>query len=308
MQNMFVLMVGPFGTSSRTMAECLQDDSIPIGRGIPYREPGSTLPPGVLTAFPICVTGDMLQQNTNAGIMSHKGNLGCRSCYIHKVEKGNLDYDVLATGRFEEAHSREYETIRARVGHLAHKTQDTAFHVRGHNRNGAIFKPAFEFLDQFGGFPNDIMHAEIRLSKYFQLIVVEILTPSGTAAYASAWNDMDIPYGWGKPQNPISHRGSYVFCEHGRMAELNPLVLMKMFNVHGDEDFSRTRAAKKKSYFKAGFMKAIAKELGDDKDPIDALLETAYALAEVVYICHKEALTEEEARILPSLVLRVRES
>lgn len=140
------------------------------------------------------------------------------------------------------------------------------------------------------------MHAELRLAKYFQALTVgDILSVPGLDAYAKAWNRMQVPYGWGQPQNPISHKGSMVFSEHGRNAQLNPFVFMMMFNIQDGNQPKKERIVSEgtKSFFKAGpyvklkenftgFVKIDGSVV--DYDPVEAILAVSYALSEVIYL------------------------
>lgn len=162
------------------------------------------------------------------------------------------------------------------------------------------------------------MHAELRLAKYFQALTVgDILSVPGLDAYAKAWNRMQVPYGWGQPQNPISHKGSMVFSEHGRNAQLNPFVFMIMFNIQDGNQPKKERIVSEgtKSFFKAGpYVKLKENFTGFfkidgsvvDYDPVEAILAVSYALSEVIYLCHKGSLTEKELCRLMELVIEER--
>jgi len=58
-QNMFVLMLVPFGGNESEIVQCLRDETVPLAYGLEL-----TLLTGeqvILTVFPICITGDMPQ-------------------------------------------------------------------------------------------------------------------------------------------------------------------------------------------------------------------------------------------------------
>ena len=49
--------------------------------------------------------GDMPQQADNAGFLRHTAIRGCRSCLCERDEFGDLDYDIIANGRYH-SHTR----------------------------------------------------------------------------------------------------------------------------------------------------------------------------------------------------------
>ena len=191
LQNMFVLMIGPFGCTVSDMVTGLQDETVNLGKGISTTIDDS---PVILTAFPICIMGDMPQQNKNCGVMSHRSRKGCRMCYVDESARGNLDYDTSEDGRYLEPSRQLLNHIRAT--NTTAKDRDAARSARGITEEGHIFGRAFTGLNPFTGYPSDPMHCELRLAKYFQTMLVEdVLSVTGIAAYQQAWNNMNVPYG-----------------------------------------------------------------------------------------------------------------
>jgi len=89
MQNIFVLMLVPFGGNESEITQYLHDETVPLAQGLEM-----TLLTGeqvILTVFPICITGDMPQQNSNSGMMSYKSKMGCRYCFQPTENRGLLD-------------------------------------------------------------------------------------------------------------------------------------------------------------------------------------------------------------------------
>lgn len=298
LQNMFVLMIGPFGCTINDIATCLQDETVNLGRGIRTTiDPDDS--PVILTVFPLCITGDMPQQNKNCGVMSHRSKKGCRLCYIEESSRGDLDFDYLQEGRYFETSRRLLEHIRTTT--VSAKDRESAYSAQGMTPDGHIFGTAFTSLNPHTGYPSDPMHCELRLAKYFQSMLIEdVLSTTGIPAYQRAWNDMNVPYGWGQPQNPVSHKGSMDFSEHGRIALLNPLVLMKMFSKTGDNN---------QGFFKRGMPTKLGRQFANSNAYFDTaamVIKISFSIAHVIYLTHKSELSNEEANALPGIILTER--
>lgn len=312
LQNMFVLMVTPFGSCDRDIASCLQEKTIPLGQGlrtIVETSPGM-YEEVILTVFPICITGDMPQQNENAGLMSHKSLHGCRYCFIHADLKGDLYHDVQQDGRYRAPHDHLRWFLEKTTAELGVKARDDRYKAYGTTPNSGVFAPCFPILDPFTCFPNDPMHAELRLAKYFNAILVtDLLSECGRDAYSAAWNILNIPYGWSQPQNPVTHSGSMVFSEHGRVALLNPFVLMLMFGMNTNDSDNRQFAdSSRRTYFKRGFVARVTDHFQKPNLPANAadiLLQAAWATARVVYLTMKASLDCDEWTTLPEVVREV---
>lgn len=193
MRNMFVLMIAPFGCSTMEIARCLEDETISLERGIDFELDGEIVR---LIMFPLAFTGDMPQQNSNCGCMSHKSNIGCRVCYIPAEKRGDLDYDVECNGRYEAYQDYLFNTIRTKTKEDTQK-RTKALAAFGLSKDGHVFKSCFNFLDPFSQYPNDPMHCELRLAKYFHaLLVRQFLSKPGIQAYLEAWSAVELPYGW----------------------------------------------------------------------------------------------------------------
>lgn len=88
LNNMFVLMIGPFGSHKLDMATCLQPNGIAMGAG-----KNLTLEIGervFVTAFPLLFTGDMPQQNQNSGSKTLNAEFGCRSCFATDLQRFSI--------------------------------------------------------------------------------------------------------------------------------------------------------------------------------------------------------------------------
>lgn len=257
-----------------------------------------------VTAFPLLFTGDMPQQNQNSGNKTHNAEFGCRSCLVPESKRGELQQlDIMATGRFKAPTKRLFEFASS----LRTKTAPNALLQKyGLTAEGPYFLKCYPMLDPQRSNPNDSLHAELRLCKYYSEALLEgILSPTGITAYRDAWNDVEVPYRWGQPQNPVNHKGSMVFSEHGQMAVMNPFVLMHMLS-------NRNRPAERsgtstKTYLKATVEGRIKKSYGSWpglplREPRLQILRTAYLLSKTVHLTLKRRPTvQESTQLLPTI-------
>lgn len=302
LQNVYVLMIGPFGCDEKEMAKCLEREALASGSG--YK---TTLLSGetvIVCAFPLCFTGDMPQQNSNSGCKTHNGYKGCRFCFITDEEKGNLHENVIESGRYREP------IKRLRIGAFAQRTQESRnkqLQGNGLTLDGPYFERCYPLMDPQRCHPNDAFHAELRLEKYYQEVLIDsYLTSAGATAYRAVWDDIKLPYGWGQPQNPVSHKGSMVFSEYGRLAIMNPLVILRMYARNGAVN---GQLPKRQWIWKHDQLKKFTSEFGLEEvlgiPSEHQILRTAYLHAKAVYYTMNETLLAEDRENIYHTVLSV---
>ncbi|KAI5838707.1 hypothetical protein DFP73DRAFT_599637 [Morchella snyderi] len=292
LSNMYVLMIGPFGTHELNMAACIEKDSLSMGAGrLMTLESGSE--PVFITAFPLLFTGDMPQQNQNSGNKTHNAEFGCRSCFVRDKNRGDLGLDTAMFGRYKAPTESLYNES---IGLRTKKAKTDALQRYGLTAEGPYFKRCYPMMDPHRACPNDPFHAELRLCKYYSEALIDgLLSPTGISAYRDAWNTVNVPYRWGQPQNPVNHKGSMVFSEHGKMAIMNPFVLMIIFS-----------GSTARSIFKAGVEERIKRSFSDDKEPKYQVLHTAFLLAKVVHMTLKRCIDHRPHESFVSVILDMR--
>lgn len=317
--NMYVLMIGPFGCNEAQMASCLKMDALSVGRGC-----SMTLDSGeevFVTAFPLQLTGDMPQQNQNSGAKTHKAEFGCRSCFIPDSMWKELGFNTIDCGRYLQ----HVLYLRKHAAALTTKAaQAKAYQQQGLNPAGPYFGGCYTMMDPQRGTPNDPMHAEIRLCKYFSEALLEgILSTDGIKAYRAAWSVIQVPYRWGQPQNPVNHKGSMQFNEIGRVAIINPFVLMHMFtndnwDHHGEYSHGNLPQVRN-SYIKKAVAIRLEKEFGPEvlaafgiqeigirERGIAGLVATAWALARSTTLALQETINLSERAKFKFTIVMVR--
>ncbi|KAI5839358.1 hypothetical protein DFP73DRAFT_598623 [Morchella snyderi] len=166
--NMFVLMIGPFGSSEKGMAEWLAQDSNKVGQGFRLQlDSGEEI---IATTFPIMFVGDMPQQNQNSGNKTHNAQFGCRYCFVPDIQRGNLLFDFVASGRYECPVKRLYNGAMSLSSKAARLE---TLQTYGLTADGAYFAQCYPMLDPQRTNPDDPMHAELRLRKYFAETLVD---------------------------------------------------------------------------------------------------------------------------------------
>lgn len=107
-------------------------------------------------------------------------------------DRGNLNLNFVARGRYMAPTRRFYEAAIKLPTQLA---QDKALQSQGLNLPGPYFKKCYTMLDPRRANPNDSMHAELRLAKYFEEALLDsLLSPAGISAYREACENIKMPY------------------------------------------------------------------------------------------------------------------
>ncbi|KAF3926677.1 hypothetical protein ABW21_db0202352 [Orbilia brochopaga] len=306
--NQFVIMLGPFGCTEASMAEALSPEFEKAGCGFEAEILTRDLENKVTGAEKVSIvmpflhqSGDMPQQNASSGHKSHLATRGCRSCNVHEQERSDIQAtNVTDTGRYEQLN----EIIRRAADRsVTKKRKEEVYDCYSLNQNPSPWIDTYICLDPQRAFPNDVFHAELRMSKRSHALIVEFcLSKAGVEAYQAAWGTMKMPYGWGRPQNPVSHKGSMNFSENARLACLEPFILLKMCEAADAEGMDPTKA-----YLKAAIANDIRKTttFGTQLSsallkPFDQLIRMAYLYARSNYHTHmgKQNKKEREDMLL----------
>jgi len=101
-----------------------------------------------------------------------------------------------------------------------------------------------------------------------------------------------------------------VFSENGRLAQLNPLVLLLMFNIQGNNPTDRIcHDTKNKSYFKKvtlhNLKKQFAEPHDEQYDPINTLLAITWSISQVIYLTNKAQLDIDEMEQISDTIKKV---
>lgn len=151
--NVYPLTLGPYGSNFEDVIKALAPMRF-LDEGMMVNIKGTD----VLVCAPLlALIGDMVQQNQNAGCLSVAGNLGCRACVIHSINRGDLNFDVVLNAR------SHYELLRQRraLDGLPTKGRKDVFSTK---YGISVTKPAVvnisPALDLVAGRPGDTAHSE----------------------------------------------------------------------------------------------------------------------------------------------------
>jgi hypothetical protein len=106
-------------------------------------------------------------------------------------------------------------------------------------------------------------------------------------------------YRRGQPQNPISHSGSMVFSEHGRLALLNPFVLMKMFGIQGRDrslPITKAQSGHVPHFIKPNCAASLKREfayVANQVHPLTQIVRVAYNIAKLIYHIHQRTINKD---------------
>ena len=217
--NVFSITLGPHGSNLDDVLDALVALS-QFDKGIILELPQPTR----VCAFPLCMTGDMPQQQANAGFKTQRANRGCRFCMILADSRGDLDYDFVQHGRYHFqtlGQRRELEQIRG-----ATKKGEFGTLWGLEIDEPALFR-LFPALDIITTRPSDPAHSEYAgiCKQLHHLLIDAILTPTASREYAIVLRSWPFAPGFARIQSPIHHLKSYSLSEHARWIVIIPGLL-----------------------------------------------------------------------------------
>ena len=183
-------------------------------------------------AFPLFYTGDMPQQQWNAGMKTQRAKLGCRMCYISDAERGNLDYYLVRNGRYH------FQTMSLRKkmntkGITAKRTFATQWGLNDEEDEPALMSisPALDIIETR---PSDPAHSEYAgLTKQLHTLLIEtILLPAAAKKYSAVLRKFPFPSGYGRLQSPLHHLKSWSLSDHARWSVVVLRLWLRPSHVH----------------------------------------------------------------------------
>lgn len=95
--NIFPLTLGLHGSNLTDVIEAIWPRLREFEEGSVIHVHGNAT---LVFAFTFCFTGDMPQQQKNSGMLTQRANYGCRNCMVTRQQRINVDFDLLADGRY----------------------------------------------------------------------------------------------------------------------------------------------------------------------------------------------------------------
>lgn len=221
--NVLALTLGPHGSNIEAVVRAIGPLLRQLDDGqllnIPRRDE-----PVFVCAYTVFYIGDMLQQQENSGIKSQNANRGCRSCFVSKDKRGNLQYNLVSNGRFHYENKR----TRAYMNSLStQKKRDDYSVATGIDVRTVPLQLISPALDIIVTRPTDPAHSEYgSISTLLHKLLLEaILKPAAQIKYARILRSFPFLPGWGRLQSPLNHLGSYSLSEHTRWSIIIPVLL-----------------------------------------------------------------------------------
>ncbi|RPA84560.1 hypothetical protein BJ508DRAFT_303666 [Ascobolus immersus RN42] len=217
-KHQYALAIGPMGVKFATILAVLQDELEKLQNGIEVMYKGEKR---LLIASNIALLGDMLQQNTNAGIRGPKATVCCRSCMASKNDRGNINFNTCEKARTLWNQLR----LRKHIDETEEALQPAAFAVAGFTAAPSLWQCIQKDLDPFKQTPHEPCHilGSCLSGLYQGILVNEILRAPGKRAYGSMMQVIDTP--WSAMQHAVRHYKSFSYNQAIQAAQLNPLAI-----------------------------------------------------------------------------------
>ena len=240
--NVHPLTLGPHGSNLADVAKALQPFMLALEGGIKLKICGDEF---LVCAFSLAYIGDMPQQNKNSGFKGPRANFCCRSCFAGVGERGNLQFDISANGRYhwqtlamrrkmaslggdKDVTASEYATAVTASQCATTEDEDededlTASQyatANGLDQEVPLISMISPALDLIRSTPPDPAHSELQgvAAQTHRLLVAGILTEHAKSLYSSMLQSFSFPPGFPRIRNPATHLGSYSIAEHSRWA------------------------------------------------------------------------------------------
>jgi hypothetical protein len=218
-KNTFLLTFGPHASSFNQVITAI--------KALPHLDKGMELmvrgEPKLVCAYTLAFTGDMPQQQENAGFKRQSANRGCRNSLIEAKERANLSYNTILNGRYHP-HVKQLREYSVKLSKSNYKHMCS---IWGFAEVESALLQQTPALDVIMSRPADAAHSEFAgIAKQLQLLLVEaILSPHGQRLYAAELRRFPFPPGWARLQSPVHHLQSWRMQESGRAAIITPMLL-----------------------------------------------------------------------------------
>jgi hypothetical protein len=182
-------------------------------------------------------TGDMQQQNANAGILAPSATQSCRYCLVPAAQRKDLDYDIVANGRYHHHMKAFREHYRGILTKTDYEKLCSKHSMKVNDSPLALITPA---IDRTRGTPMDPPHLNDNgIGKRSQTILITaVLTAKGQKEYVKQLQCFPFPNGWNRLQSPLHHLKSWSLQECARGTTVTPMLLRSWLRAsHIKEEF-----------------------------------------------------------------------
>lgn len=284
--NVFTLTLGPHGAKIDDIVEAFRKPVEQLDHGMELEINGED---EAVWAFSMTLLGDMPQQADNGGFLRHTAKRGCRTCYCANTDRANLEFDIIAQGRYH------WDTVmrREEAQHLATAAEKRRFTeetgIRMESPAVAKLAPALDLIQSRA---YDAPHSEWRgLGRILQgFLMTSILSKRGATAYFKAFQHFPFPPGWKRIQSPAFYIWSWSLSEAGRATLLTPLILRSQSTI---------------GWYRLPFLQAVEKQVqGTGLTPMNIIIRCFACVAQSNTLVGSQRYTDPA--ILHELVLEGR--
>jgi len=243
----------------------------------------------LMCVFTLCYLGDMPQQQANSGMKTQRAARGCRLCFVHEDERGDLAYDTKALGRYH------YQVIAMRKEMLSRRTKrEREIYAAkwGMNIDSSPLVAISPALDIIMTRPGDPAHSEYNgLGRLMHEILIQaVLTTQALKSYVRTLRMFPFPKGWGRLQSPLHHLKSYSLSDHARWSIIIPGLLRSWLTERHIQPF----------FFNAA--------RSHTRDPVGFIVSTYAAAAKSTSLLVSDRIESEDDRLnLHAIILRARQ-
>jgi hypothetical protein len=280
--NNFALTLGPHGSDTGVVLRSIKAIKT-LDKGIEVTVKGEKR---WLCAHIHVYTGDMTQQNLDAGILAPSATYSCRHCLIPKAKRSDLDFDIIAEGRYHH-HMKEYREYYGST--MASSNFGKMCSKVGLKVGDSALTDITKAIDMIEDFPMDPAHLHFfGLGKRSQtLLITAVFTPAAQKEYVRELQRFPFPPGWNRLQSPLHHLKSWSLQECARGMVITPMLL---------RDWLRA------GHLKDEYLKAAGSVFKEEirRTGIDETNGTAMDQAAVEEIIHCYALLANGALVLMS--------
>ncbi|KAI5300557.1 hypothetical protein KEM56_002359 [Ascosphaera pollenicola] len=224
---MYTLTLGPHAANFNDVVKAISSELRQLDSRVDLEVGGTSIR---LIAFPICVTGDMLQQNVHAGVPGPTGEMSCRFCLATAKDRADMRFDFIAHGRYP----LKDEIVRKKMNST--RTQAAAEKLRRNYDLSIDKSPILQFSPAVNittFFPTNAAHSELKSSGCMMMeTFLAMMTPAGQREYCQIFLHFPVPSGWTAIQAPLHHLKSFQIQEYEKVSIINPILLRLYLEPH----------------------------------------------------------------------------
>ena len=163
----------------------------------------------------------------------HNAYYGCRGCFIPQPHLGDVNFNTIRNGRYNEITTILLEQLR----NLSTQSARSSYAKKWGLSLSLPHPLDLLAIDRHTQIPQDPAHVLLQnLSKTLISGTLDILSPIGRTFFLSELECFNIPQGWRRFQNPFTHLKSYFFTDFARLIMIGAFIIDKLGADHFSAD------------------------------------------------------------------------